>query len=69
MTGAQRLALANDLKRFGVKPEPKTLSPEEVRKLDALRRLDFVNAQAEASRKAAKALGKRLAQERKDGKQ
>jgi hypothetical protein len=66
MTPSARLELANDMQRFGEKPEPKPLSPEAVRKLDALRRLDFVNAQTEASRKAAKALGRRLAQVRKD---
>jgi hypothetical protein len=66
MTPSAKLALANDLKRFGVRPEPKAPDAATIRKWDAARRLDAVNAQAEASRKAAKALGKRLAQERKD---
>jgi hypothetical protein len=66
MTPSAKLALANDMQRFGVKPEPKAPSPEQLRKMDAARRLDAVNAQIEASRKNANALRKRLAQARKD---
>ncbi|HEY2034341.1 MAG TPA: hypothetical protein VGH02_11705 [Rhizomicrobium sp.] len=61
MSPARRLEIANELARFGAdKPEPKTLSPEQVRRLDAARRLDHVNQQIEASRKNSAALAKRL---------
>ncbi len=66
MSGAQKLALANDLKRFGVRPEPKAPDAATIRKWDAARRLDAVNAQIEASRKNASALAKRLNATRKD---
>lgn len=67
MSATARLSLANEWRKLGAEPEPKTPSAEQLRKMDAARRLDAVNRQIEASRKNASALGKRLAQARKDG--
>jgi hypothetical protein len=60
MSATARLSLANEWRKLGAEPEPKTPSAEQLRKMDAARRLDAVNAQIESSRKSASALAKRL---------